>query len=359
MTPPWVQEAVQLSGSRVVAVGEVVSAEMLPAGINSEAVGTLIETRPSSNALNRTGMSATTSCMAVGMTPGEYASLLPSPPAVSSAGRGWRGLTLQQFHLGPTDITYPAAADHRLAVHLSGPTLVEQACDGRRGRRWSDSGCVNLVPAGMPVTKVVKGQPNLLLLHIDPSSVDQVVSELELDPARVSLVPCLCVPDGLLDRVGRLLLTEAEATSDGLGSQLLAETLARSLVLHLVRRFSSLAPQGRSDPGEVMVGWRLRRTIEYMHANLSESLPLAELAAVSGLSPTHFTRAFRLATGDPPYRHFVRLRIEKARELLECSTLSINEVAIRCGFEQPSHFASMFRKLTGVSPRAFRRARCT
>ena len=79
----------------------------------------------------------------------------------------------------------------------------------------------------------------------------------------------------------------------------------------------------------------------------------------SGLSPSHFARAFRAAMGEPPHRYLVRLRIKMARELLEHTRLPVIEVGLRCGFEQTTHFATMFRKMTGLSPRAYRAARCT
>ncbi len=94
-----------------------------------------------------------------------------------------------------------------------------------------------------------------------------------------------------------------------------------------------------------------------MQANLADDLPLSRLAAAAGLSPSHFARAFRAAVGQPPHRYMVRLRIERARQLLEQTRLPVTEVASRCGFEQTTHFATMFRKVTGQSPRAYRAAR--
>ena len=99
---------------------------------------------------------------------------------------------------------------------------------------------------------------------------------------------------------------------------------------------------------------RVQRVIDHMRAHVDEALSLAQLAQVGGLSPSRFVSAFREATGQPPYRFLVRLRIEKARELLEHTDLSVIEVGLRCGFEQPSHFATMFRKATGLAPRAWR-----
>ena len=306
-----------------------------------------------------TNSSTSNSCFPALITPDQYAALLPSTPISSSAERGWQGITLQHFRLGPTDISYPAAGDHRLGLHLAGLTLVEQVVEGHRERLWSDSGYANLIPAGVPVSKSVKGQPDLLLLHLNPTLVEEVVNDLEINPTSVSLIPSIGRPDEAIDRLGRLLLAEAETGSPTLGSRLLADMLTRSLTVQILRRFSSMAQRNQFQPADTMAGWRLRRVIEHMHAHLAENLPLATLAAVSGLSSTHFARAFRAAVGEPPHRHLIRLRIREACSLLERTKLPITEIAIRCGFEQANHFATMFRQLTGVSPRAYRKARST
>ena len=110
---------------------------------------------------------------------------------------------------------------------------------------------------------------------------------------------------------------------------------------------------------QALVGWRLKRAIDHMREHIAENLSLDSLAKVAGLNPSHFARAFRAATGEPPHRYLIQLRIDKARELLEHTRLPIIQVAFQCGFEQNTHFATMFRKTAGMSPRAYRAARCT
>ena len=94
-----------------------------------------------------------------------------------------------------------------------------------------------------------------------------------------------------------------------------------------------------------------------MRSSLDEDLPLSRLAETSGLSPSQFVRAFRGATGQPPHRYLVGLRVERARALLEQTDMPVTSIGVRCGFEQPSHFATSFRAMTGFSPRAWRQAR--
>lgn len=95
------------------------------------------------------------------------------------------------------------------------------------------------------------------------------------------------------------------------------------------------------------------RVIEYMRENLSQRLPLAELARVAGLSPWHFARAFRRRLGMPPHRYLVHLRLERARDLLARSSLSVTEIAAVTGYSS-QHFARRFRRHVGCTPTAYR-----
>ena len=94
-----------------------------------------------------------------------------------------------------------------------------------------------------------------------------------------------------------------------------------------------------------------------MRTHLDEQISLAELAAVCGISVSHFTRAFRQATRRSPHAFLTDLRLEKAKELLEHTRLSITSIALRCGFEQPQYFATQFRRKLGWTPSAWRMQR--
>jgi len=103
--------------------------------------------------------------------------------------------------------------------------------------------------------------------------------------------------------------------------------------------------------------WRLRRATEYLEARLAEDVGLAEAAAEVQLSPDHFTRAFRAATGLPPHRWLMRRRVERACELLTDPRHSITEIAFACGFASSQHLATVFRKQVGTTPSEYRRDR--
>ena len=90
---------------------------------------------------------------------------------------------------------------------------------------------------------------------------------------------------------------------------------------------------------------------------MADHAPLSKLASLVGLGPVQFARAFRATTGLPPHGYLLRLRIAQAAHLLETMSLPVTEVGLCYGFDQPSHFAAMFRKRTGSSPSAYRNSR--
>jgi AraC-like DNA-binding protein/DNA-binding MarR family transcriptional regulator len=101
---------------------------------------------------------------------------------------------------------------------------------------------------------------------------------------------------------------------------------------------------------------QLRRATRYLSRHSGVSLSVAEVAGNLGLSTAQFSRAFKAATGEPPHRWQLNLRIAKAQELLRYGAFPLAEIALATGFAEQSHFTRCFKKVVGVSPGAWRRA---
>jgi AraC family transcriptional regulator len=117
-----------------------------------------------------------------------------------------------------------------------------------------------------------------------------------------------------------------------------------------------LSPDTRLPP--VVVGGlpasKVRRVTAFIESNLHRELRLKELAAVTHMSPYHFARLFKRATGVSPHRFVVRRRIDAATALLTESTSSIGSIARAVGFRTASHFATTVRRITGITPSGYR-----
>jgi len=100
--------------------------------------------------------------------------------------------------------------------------------------------------------------------------------------------------------------------------------------------------------------YKLRRVMAYVDARLSCPISLDDLANVAGVSRFHFHRQFRKTVGVTPREYVLRARIERAKGLLTESDLTVGEVSGAVGFADQSHFSNIFRRLTTMTPRAFR-----
>ena len=95
--------------------------------------------------------------------------------------------------------------------------------------------------------------------------------------------------------------------------------------------------------------------IDYMKTHLSEPVSLEELGRLTDYSSLHILRLFKRDTQKTPHAYLTGLRMAFARELLAEDELSVAQIAERCGFVSESHFQSLFKRQTGMTPGQYRR----
>ena len=114
---------------------------------------------------------------------------------------------------------------------------------------------------------------------------------------------------------------------------------------------------GRQDLSQALLAWQVRRVESYIEEHLDQQILVANLSELVDLSEAHFSRAFRLAYGEPPHTYIVRRRVELAAQLMLAGREPLSEIALRCGFHDQAHLSKQFRQLTGETPAAWRRLR--
>ena len=101
---------------------------------------------------------------------------------------------------------------------------------------------------------------------------------------------------------------------------------------------------------------KVLEVIRLMEENLEEPLSCAELAERSGVSTRQMERLFRKYLASTPRRYYLQLRLQRARRLLNESSLPVMEVALACGFVSPSHFAKCYREQYNQVPKSARQS---
>jgi len=100
---------------------------------------------------------------------------------------------------------------------------------------------------------------------------------------------------------------------------------------------------------------RVGLAIQYMLRHLNEPLRISTLAAMTGLSPSHFFSLFKSATGFTPIAFFIGLRMQRACELLEKNESNIKETAELVGYNDKYYFSRLFKQVIGVPPGEYQR----
>ena len=109
-----------------------------------------------------------------------------------------------------------------------------------------------------------------------------------------------------------------------------------------------------TSPQGVWVDKRVEKIIEMMRENVGEELSLNEFAQSVNLSVWRLCHIFKSDVGMPPIRYLRLLRMERAKDLLESSFLSVKEIAFQVGLSDESHFVRDFKSTYGFSPARYR-----
>lgn len=101
-------------------------------------------------------------------------------------------------------------------------------------------------------------------------------------------------------------------------------------------------------------GSPLERAMRYLESRVESTIPVPELAAIVGLSPSHLSALFREATGGGPGAFHTALKMGRARTLLDTTSLPVADVAAAVGYSDPLYFSRHFRRIHGVNPSTYR-----
>jgi len=240
---------------------------------------------------------------------------------------------------------------HVLVLPARTAGLLTWTSSGRRREALYTPHDLILNPAGLVAAPQWKTPMELLLFAIEPKHLSEMAESAD---ARVTLElpPKFRFEDALLEQLVRTLARQFE--TDRPPDLLYAESLTQTLLLHLIRRHADRpVPVQRlrhavSEP-------RIQRAVEFIQANLSQALSLAQIASEADLNTSQFCNIFRNVMGLSPHQYVLRQRVERAKSLLKATALPVSEIALQTGFADQSHLARLLRQHTGMTPRQIRR----
>jgi len=286
--------------------------------------------------------------------PVDLETYVPISITVVRRSSGWPGLFLQERRGGSTSgsgsVNYPGGLRQHVLYWFLKPLRQEIITPGGTRAVQYAAGESRFTPAGPPVAFRWTGDVHLVVVGFQPWFFERVAAELGM-PAGLPVatnnakLPAPHPVAGLL----RALVAELENHP---GAGLVAEGIGRAIAVQLLREFGQLPaarPSGAAPPAAVL------RAVALMRRRLTEPLTLGEIAAAAGLSPFHFARQFKAATGHPPHEYLVRLRVDRAQELLRRhgGQWTMAAIAQECGFSDQSHLARHFKRVLGVTPGEF------
>lgn len=170
-------------------------------------------------------------------------------------------------------------------------------------------------------------------------------------------------PDVLFVDEGRIVTSAGASAGLDMCLHLVRRDYGQAVAAHAARL--AVAPLNRDGGQAQFIRHEVPRAtdclaplLEWMSANVDKEIDVDALARRSHMSPRTFARRFREQTGTTPLQWLLTVRVRRAQELLETTRRPIDEIALRAGFDSPVTFRERFRRIVGLSPRAYRLRFC-
>jgi AraC family transcriptional regulator len=274
---------------------------------------------------------------------------------LSSTSTSWHSLVVEEHHWSSgscevnEDVKY---VPHVITVNIGRSVTAQYRKAGRFRDVTKPKGAISLFPSQRPFFRRVgsreTGASDFLYLALDPVFVSRAATDLEFYPDRLELIEKLGHTDPALQHIA--LALQAVLQTGRSSDKLYGESLALALAVHLLREYAAQPVEPHITPGGLSRE-QLMRAVDYIEDQLHEDLTVAGIARAVHMSPFHFTRLFKRATGQSPYHYVIEARAKRAKALLTSRKFSISEVAHPTGFADQSHLTHHVKKFYGVTPK--------
>ena len=247
----------------------------------------------------------------------------------------------------------PPEDTHIVAIYMTPVEDHELLSRGRPFlRQGYAQGSIRIVNLTGEFSARIHSPHESVVFYMPQAALDDFTENSGLRPVR--LLACEAgVLDATMHGLALTLLPAFERPAEA--PQLFLDHIVLGACSHLTSRYGEPSRAALLRGG--LSPRQLARAQAYIAAHHTENITLGDLARQANLSRSHFTRAFRQALGMAPYQWLLRYRIERAKGLMLHSDLSLERIALACGFSDQSHLTRIFKQTVAVSPGVWRRDR--
>ena len=263
------------------------------------------------------------------------------------------GLIVDRHIEPPDEIEIGKIAHHLICYLLNefGPRQITRfdgkEYDGknRRGDFW-------LKPSYSSAFWHWESTDDCLIFAIEPDFLSQVAMQNDCaNSDRLEILPVLKTRDPILDALAIQFQREMENAE--FGNLMYIESLANQFAIHLLRQYCAFPAVIKEYTGG-LPSLKLNKAIDYINDNLDKQIKLNDIAELVDISQYYFCRLFNESIGVSPYKYVIQQRVNKAKNLIKNSELTLADIAYECGFSSQSQMTQHFRKCVGVTPKVYK-----
>ncbi|MET0741764.1 MAG: AraC family transcriptional regulator [Microvirga sp.] len=274
-----------------------------------------------------------------------------------STGRGWRDIHVQHVAVEPWTGTLDPVGNPCLGYCVNRPAQIRRRI-GRGGTtemRTLRPRQFHLIPAHDESEWQRRGRSEMLAMHLRQGLIDETARQMwSAAASQVELDVPLGTSDPLLEQLALAILEIMREEPDP-SSALYVDELVHAMVVRLVRIYTANGRSSRRGPDrQVLDRGEMRRVRDLIEDRLADNLSLEAIAGEVGVSSRSLSRACLRQWGTTVHQYVLSRRVERARNLLLSTDLTVTSIALDTGFSSQSHLATAFRRVTGLTPKSYR-----